>query len=90
MGVYGGRGHDPGVRGGVFSVGSYCLCGERGCVWVGVVGACGGGAGGVFVGVCESYHLPLFFPLFSFWAEYPGYFSGLQEGMDGSGLMRAI
>ena len=80
MGVYGGGGHDSGLRGGVFFVGSYCLCGECGCVWVGVVGACGGGAGGVFVGVCEFYDLPLFLPPF-FLGGVPRVLSGLQEGM---------
>ena len=80
MGVYGGGGHDSGLRSGVFFVGSYCLCGECGCVWLGVVGACGGGAGGVFVGVCEFYHLPLFFPPPFFLGGVPRVFSGLQEG----------
>ena len=53
MGVYGCGWHDSGLRGGVLLVGSHHVCGERGGVWMGAVGACGGGAGGVFVGIRE-------------------------------------
>lgn len=57
VGVYGGGWYDSGVRGGVFSVGSVALWVECGRVWVGVVGACGGGVGGVFAWVCELLSL---------------------------------
>ena len=51
MGVYGRGGDDPGVCGGVFFVGFVRLCGACGCVWVGLVGACGGGTDSVFLGI---------------------------------------
>lgn len=53
VGIYGSGWHDSGIRGGILSVGSHYVCRERGGVWMGAVGACGGGAGGVFVGICE-------------------------------------
>ncbi len=53
MGVYGRGWHDSGIRGRVFSVGLLDLRNEHGCFWVGIVGACGCGAGGVFIGVCK-------------------------------------
>ncbi len=55
MGVYGRGWHDSGIRGRVLSVGLLDLRNEHGCFWVGIVGACGCGAGGVFVGVCKSF-----------------------------------
>lgn len=51
MGIYGRGWHDPGFRRGVLPVGSHHVCGKRGGVWMGFVGACGGGPGGVFVGI---------------------------------------
>ena len=56
VGVYGCEWHDPGIRGGVLLVGSFYVCGKCRGVWMGLVGACGGGAGGVFVGICEYSH----------------------------------
>lgn len=53
VGIYGSGWHDSGIRGGILRVGSHHVCGKRGGVWMGAVGACGGGAGGVFVGICE-------------------------------------
>lgn len=55
VGLYGCGWHDSGIRGGILFVGSHHVCGKRGGVWVGAVGACGGGAGGVFVGIREYY-----------------------------------
>ena len=53
MGVRRGGGDDPGLCGGIFSVGFAGLCEVGGGVWVGDAGACGSGVGGVFVGFCE-------------------------------------
>jgi len=54
VGVYGRGWHDSGIRGRVLSVGLLDLRYEHGSIWVGIVSACGCGAGGLFVGVCKS------------------------------------
>jgi len=59
VGVYWRRGDDSRVCGGIFSVGFGNLCHAFGSFWVGLIGACCGGVGGVFVGVCEL--LPPFY-----------------------------
>ena len=55
VGVYGSEWHDSGTRSGVLSVGSFYVCGKCGGVWMGLAGACGGGVGGVFVGIREYF-----------------------------------
>lgn len=60
VGIYGSGWHDSGIRGRVLFVGSHCVCGKRGGVWMGAIGACGGGAGGLFVGIREYSLLPYF------------------------------
>ena len=47
MGIHGSGRLSAGICGWVFPVGSLDLCKERRSVWVGNVGACGGGVGGV-------------------------------------------
>lgn len=69
VGIYGSGWHDSGIRGGVFSVGSHYVCGKRGGVWMGAVGACGGRPGGVFIGICE-------YTAYSFRAAYGSWIAG--------------
>lgn len=62
MGVFGSRGNDTGICGGVFRVGFGDMCGECGDFRGRVVGACGFGVGGFRVGFCE-FSLYLLFNL---------------------------
>lgn len=71
MGLRWCGGHDPGLCGRVFLVGSVGVCTLGGCVWVGNAGARGRCVGGLLTGVCKSswFHSYLFSRLSIYWTR---------------------
>lgn len=57
--LHGSRGDDPRTCGGVFLMGSGDMCVQCKYIWMGTIGACDRGVGGVFSGFCKSYPYPL-------------------------------